>query len=458
MKNGLEECFVIKNNQKLRYGYTTGSCAAAAAQAAVRMLFSGKTVDAVRLKTPKGMELFLEPLYVKRESGAVTCAIRKDAGDDPDVTDGMLVCVRVRTCGRDYCAEQMRRYGQEAETEDSGLPGSLFLTDTDEALQADPAETVQGDAAGFMQAGEGIDRPASEHMEQAAPRIAKCRPAAVCILGGEGIGTVTLPGLEQPVGAPAINRVPRGMIRAEVRKVCREYGYTEGIEVTVSAPEGRVLAEKTFNPKLGIRGGISILGTSGIVEPMSEQALVSAIEAEMRQKSVSQRYLLVTPGNYGTEYLAGHFPFDSDEALKCGNYVGQTIDMAVNLEFSGILFVAHIGKFVKVAGGIMNTHSREADARMEILAACALQTGIDADPVRQILDAATTDEGLRIIDETGIRQQTLDILMRKIDDSLNRRAQYRMKIGAVVFSNRYGELGRTESVPGLLDALCKQRS
>ena len=155
------------------------------------------------------------------------------------------------------------------------------------------------------------------------------------------------------------------------------------------------MAEKTFNPRLGIVGGISILGTSGIVEPMSERALVATIEAEMRQKAADREYLLVTPGNYGTDYLKGNFPFAPEEAVKCSNYVGQTIDLAVNLGLKGILFVAHIGKFVKVAGGIMNTHSREADARMEILAACALQAQADAGQVREILSCVTTDEGLR---------------------------------------------------------------
>jgi len=408
MKNGLEEYFIIKDSKKLRFGYTTGSCAAAAAQAAVRMLFSRKSADMVRLTTPKGIELFLEPLDVRWEAGTVSCAIRKDAGDDPDVTDGLLIYVRVRICSREECAAQMKRYGWNAE-----------ITDV---------KTESADCA-------------------------EVRSAAVSILGGEGIGTVTLPGLEQKVGAPAINRVPRCMIISEVQRICREYGYTDGIEVTISAPGGCELAERTFNPKLGIRDGISILGTSGIVEPMSEQALVSALEVEMRQKAASQKYLVVSPGNYGALYLADHFPFASEEVLKCSNYIGQTIDIAVNLELAGILFVAHIGKFVKVAGGIMNTHSREADARMELLAACALRAGIDADHARQILNASTTEDGLRVISETDCREQTLNILMEKIDEHLHRRAQNRMKIGAIVFSNVYGELGRTRAVPELLEAL-----
>ncbi|MCD8232615.1 MAG: cobalt-precorrin-5B (C(1))-methyltransferase CbiD [Clostridiales bacterium] len=391
MKNGLVDKYIIRGDRRLRFGYTTGSCAAAAAQAAARMLFSRQAVDVVRLTTPKGITLFLEPTELTWEEQSAGCAIRKDAGDDPDVTDGLLVYARVRKCGREECLQQMEQFGWS--------------------------------------------------------------PEAISLRGGEGIGTVTLPGLEQPIGAPAINKVPREMILKEVRKVCAEYGYTGGLEVIISAPAGRELAAKTFNPRLGIEGGISILGTSGIVEPMSEQALVATIELELKQKSLQNEYVLVTPGNYGTEYLRDNFPFDAEDAVKCSNYVGQTIDLAVNLELSGLLFVAHIGKFVKVAGGIMNTHSREADARMEILASAALAAGIDADRARQILEAVTTDEGLRIIRETDVWQRTLEILVEKIGYHLNRRAQGRLKIGAVVFSNVYGELGRTENAGEILSRL-----
>ncbi|MCD8217463.1 MAG: cobalt-precorrin-5B (C(1))-methyltransferase CbiD [Clostridiales bacterium] len=424
VKNGLDDKYIIKGNKKLRYGYTTGSCAAAAVQAAARLLFSRKAVDVVRLTTPGGITLFLEPLDMSRTETSARCAIQKDAGDDPDVTDGLLVYASVRMCGREESLRQMEQFGWET---------GCDLDGREEKQKTD----IENEVLRFEKSEQNI--------------CEYC--AAVSIRGGEGVGTVTLPGLEQPVGAPAINRVPREMILREAGAVCAEYGYAGGLEVTISVPGGRELAQKTFNPRLGIEGGISILGTSGIVEPMSEQALVATIELEMRQKSEKQKYLLVTPGNYGADYLEGNFPFGSEEAVKCSNYVGQTIDLAVNMGLSGLLFVAHIGKFVKVAGGIMNTHSREADARMEILAACALQAGADADCARQILSAVTTDEGLRILRETDVWRETLDILVRKIDENLNRRAQGRMKIGAIVFSNVYGELGRTREVEELLEKL-----
>lgn len=402
MGTGLEGKYIIKDNKKLRFGYTTGSCAAAAAQAACRMLFSGQTAASADLMTPKGICLHLEieePAIGEEEA---SCAVRKDAGDDPDVTDGLLIFVSVRRCSREEAESLAAAFGRASET-----------------------------------TGE----------------------AAVGIAAGEGVGMVTLPGLEQPVGAPAVNRVSREMIASEVQAVCAEYGYTQGIRVTVSVPDGAEIAKKTFNPRLGIEGGISILGTSGIVEPMSEQALTASIELEMRQKSGGGKtVLLVTPGNYGQQYLRDNFPFSPQEAVKCSNFVGQTIDLAVNLELEGLLFVAHIGKFIKVAGGIMNTHSRDADARMEILASCALRAGASAETAREILGCVTTDEGLRVIRESGLWEETVNEIMKKIEFFLEHRSGGRLRTGAVVFSNAYGELGRTTHAEELIGRLLRENS
>ena len=404
MKNGLEGKYVIKDNKKMKFGYTTGSCAAAAAKAAAWMLFSGKTVTEVGLMTPKGIRLHLEALETVCREDQASCAIQKDAGDDPDVTDKICIFASAKKCSR-----------QEAR-----VLADVYSTSE---RQYDPEAALIG------------------------------------ITKGDGIGTVTLPGLEQPVGAPAINRVPRAMIIEEVQAVCREYGYSAGVEIRIWAPGGEEIAKKTFNPRLGIQDGISILGTSGIVEPMSERALVASIELEMRQKSAGNRkYLLVTPGNYGTSYLKDNFPFEPEEAVKCSNYVGQTIDLAVNMELSGMLFVAHIGKFVKVAGGIMNTHSREADSRMEILASCALRAGADAEIARKILDSVTTDEGLRILQDSGVWDETLHILMEEIEFYLEHRSQGRLKTGVILFSNVFGELGRTKNVGELLKKLIEEKS
>lgn len=405
MQNGLEGKYIIKDNKKMRFGYTTGSCAAAAAKASVRMLLGGEPVKQVELMTPKGILLHLQitdPVCGKEKA---SCAIQKEAGDDPDVTHKLFVCVSAELCSLEEARRLQRVFGEKEEQK---------------------------------QASEG---------------------AVVGITSGIGVGRVTLPGLEQPIGAPAINRVPRSMITEEVREVCRQYGYIGGVKITVWVPKGQETAKRTFNPRLGIQGGISILGTSGIVEPMSEQALVASIELEMRQKTAGgEKYLLVTPGNYGTQYLKDHFPFPPENAVKCSNFVGQTLDFAVNMELSGVLFVAHIGKFVKVAGGIMNTHSRDADARMEVLASCALRAGADADTARDILACVTTDEGLRVLEQSGVWEQAIQILMEKIDFYLQNRCGRRMLTGAVIFSNVFGELGRTKDADKILQYLQRQKN
>lgn len=383
MKNGLENQYVIKDNKRLRLGYTTGSCAAAAAKAAAYMLLKKEQMDYVSLLTPRGIRLHLEVLDIERTADSVSCAIEKDAGDDPDVTDRLWIYARV---------SKQKQSGQE--------------------------ETGQ------KESGQG----------------------RIEIIGGKGVGTVTKPGLEQPVGAAAINRVPRQMITEELEQVCAESGYQGGLLVEISVPEGEKTAEKTFNPRLGIVGGISILGTTGIVEPMSETALLASIRLELKQQvQTGHKSLVITPGNYGREFLKENFPFDLEAAVKCSNFVGDTIDIAVELGIENILFVAHIGKFIKVAGGIMNTHSKNADARMEILCANAAVAGADSSVLREIMKAVTTEEGLRLLKEAGCLEKTMELVLPKIKFYLEKRSYGKCGIAVVLFSNEQGELGRTEN-------------
>lgn len=378
MNTGLEGKYVIKNNRKLALGYTTGSCAAAAAKAASMMLFSKQAVEYAELQTPKGITLSLEILDATLENGAASCAVKKYSGDDPDVTNGILV----------YAKASFGNTGEERN---------------------------------------------------------------VLIDGGVGVGRITKPGLEQPVGAAAINKVPRQMITESVIEVMEEYDYYGEIFVEISIPEGMELAKKTFNPRLGIEGGISVLGTSGIVEPMSEEALIASIRLEMQMhRNNGADYLVISPGNYGTAYLSQNFPINLEKSVKCSNFLGETIDMAVEMEYKGILFVSHIGKFIKVAGGIMNTHSRCADSRMEILTANALRAGAPADALRDVLDAVTTDEGLSILKQHGYLEKTMKYVMEKIEFYLNNRAYHNLELAVLVFSNELGELGRFGDVEGLL--------
>ena len=188
-----------------------------------------------------------------------------------------------------------------------------------------------------------------------------CRADApeIQIDGGQGVGRVTKPGLDQPVGNAAINRVPREMIRRAVQDICDVLGEESGIAVTVSVPNGEQIARQTFNPRIGIVGGISILGTSGIVEPMSEKAIVDTIAVELHQARLSSPDVIMTPGNYGQSFLK-RWGFDilGIPIVTISNFVGESLDIAVSEHFENVLLVGHVGKLVKIAGGIMNTHSK----------------------------------------------------------------------------------------------------
>ena len=388
--NGLENKYIIKNNKRLRYGYTTGSCAAGAARGAVRMLLSGESFSEVTLNTPKGITLTLALHDITRGEDYVSCAVQKDAGDDPDTTNGILVYVKAE---------------------------KFFSGNTDNSVT---------------------------HQQ-------------IMLDCGIGVGRVTKPGLSQKVGEAAINPVPKAMILREAEEAAQEYNYEGGLKLTVSVPEGEEIAKKTFNPRLGILGGISILGTSGIVEPMSEKALIESIHVEMKQHFCQgENYILVTPGNYGADYLREHMTIPFENNIKCSNYVGETIDMAIDMGVKGILFVAHIGKFVKVAAGIMNTHSHCADGRMEVLCAAAIRAGGTLECAKEILEAGTTDEALAVLERYGILKETMAIVMEKIQFYLDHRSYEQIVLGAVVFSNVYGLLGQTRDAEKLITEIKKQ--
>ncbi|MBQ2692703.1 MAG: cobalamin biosynthesis protein CbiD [Clostridia bacterium] len=382
------EHFVQSGTKQLRCGYTTGTCAALAAQGASMLLLSGTAPSTVCLRTPKGWTVEVEPeLCEWTDAGkSACCAVRKDAGDDPDVTDGMPVVATV-----------------------------------------------------------SLGEPSSE---------------AVVIDGGDGVGRVTKPGLDQPVGNAAINRVPRQMIRDAVLDVCEELDFDpaeEGvIQVIISIPGGEEKAMKTFNPKLGVEGGLSVLGTSGIVEPMSEQALKDTIAVELRQAfalqeeaGVHRPAVLLTPGNYGKDFLDAKGWSDLGvPVVKISNYVGDALDAAVSIGFKDILLAGHIGKLVKVAGNIMNTHSSVADSRMELLAAHAAVCGAPAELTEQLLDTATTDAALDLLDAAGLKDAVLARVSDAVQKNLTARAG--KPVGAVLFSNVHGLLAVTETAEQLL--------
>ncbi|MBO5525093.1 MAG: cobalamin biosynthesis protein CbiD [Roseburia sp.] len=359
----------------MRYGFTTGSCAAAAAKAAAYMLLMGREKTEISIDTPKGIPYHAKVTDICRREKSVSCAVIKDGGDDPDITTGAHIA---------------------AEVSFSELSG-------------------------------------------------------ITIAGGRGVGVVTKPGLDQPVGNAAINRVPRAMIEKEVTEVCRFADYKGGLFVEISVPEGEALAEQTFNPRLGIVGGISILGTSGIVEPMSSQALLDTIRVELRQKyAEGQRIVAVSPGNYGLEYMKRTYGYDLDRSVKCSNFIGQTIDMAAECGFETMLLTGHIGKLIKVSGGIMNTHSKEGDCRMELLAAAALKAGADRETLLSLLEAVATEEAVRILKEKNLCEKTMELVMEKIMFYLQKRAGGKMKIACMMYANEFGELGKSSEAEAFL--------
>ena len=374
------EEFIIKEGKRLRLGYTTGSCAAAAAKAAAYMLLTGRRMERAALTTPRGVRLELPVREIRMEPGAVSCAVEKDSGDDPDVTRGTLVFAAV------------------SRTEGTG----------------------------------------------------------VTIDGGAGVGRVTKPGLDQPVGAAAINSVPRRMIREGVEEIQALTDDHGGLSVVISVPEGEALAKKTFNPRLGIVGGISILGTTGIVEPMSERALVETIRVELRQRrAAGADYALLTPGNYGSDFIREGLGLDPALAVQCSNFLGDALDLCRELGFRGALLAGHIGKLVKVGGGMLNTHSRYGDCRMEILAAHAAASGLPTEGTAQVLACVSCDEALRILREAGVDRPALARLTERIAFHLAARAGESLEVGAILFSKVWGELSRTGNAAQLLQQIVK---
>ena len=273
----------------------------------------------------------------------------------------------------------------------------------------------------------------------------------VDIDGGVGVGRVTKPGLDQPVGNAAINSTPRRMIRENVEEVCRLLDYHGGLKVVISAPAGVELAKKTFNPRLGIQGGISILGTTGIVEPMSESALVETIRVELRQRRAEgAEYALLTPGNYGADFLKDSLHADWKKAVLTSNFIGDSLDACRELGFRGALLVGHVGKLVKISGNMLNTHSKWGDCRVELLAAHAGAAGMGSKDIAAVLDCVSCDEALRIIREAGLWDETLERLTAKVAFNLRHRAGEEMEVGTMLFSNVYGLLSETPNARTLM--------
>ena len=301
----------------LREGFTTGSCAAACALASCLWLRDGECPPRVELVVPAGKTY--APTILPREDG--WCAVIKDSGDDPDVTNGCEVRARV-----------------ELRPEDG---------------------------------------PVRFH-------------------AGEGVGVITLPGLKLPVGDAAINPVPRQMIEGAIRSIYP----TRGADVTVSIVGGRELAAKTFNPRLGIEGGLSVLGTSGIVRPMSEEALTETIRLELsmrRAQGVTD--LILVFGSQGETAMNALFP--GKPCVQISNFVGFALDAAAKLGFTRLMLAGQPGKLVKVSGGSMQTHSKYGDGRREPLMAHLALMGAPLPLLEAVRQSVTLDGLIAPIAEAG---------------------------------------------------------
>ena len=389
--------YVEKDGKRLRRGFTTGSCAAAAATAAAQMLMTGEIVEMVQIQTPGGpvynaqildAEILEKAWPSGRKRTSCRCAVLKDGGDDPDITTGTRIVAEV-------------------------------------SLSDEPGITIDG---------------------------------------GAGIGRVTKPGLDQPVGQAAINRIPRQMIAENVGKILREWqnmrNAPKGLHVVISAPDGEAIAEKTFNPKLGIVGGISILGTTGIVEPMSDRAIVETIRAQMRvQKAQGRRYVIAAPGNYGLAFLQEQHNLDERNAVQISNFAGEAVEMAAELGFEGFLLAGHIGKLVKVAGGAPNTHSKYGDRRMETLweMAAVFCPEEDRESLRkEILECVMTDAALEVLDSHGLKEKTAQEMARRICANLVQWSGGRLRAETIVFSHQNRELVRSQGAEEMIRA-CMER-
>ncbi|GLC77905.1 cobalt-precorrin-5B (C(1))-methyltransferase CbiD [Lacrimispora brassicae] len=370
--------------QELRNGFTTGTCAAVAAKAAAVMLFTGRKLQHMKLMMPKGRSADLPLFHVLLKQGEVSCAVKKDAGDDPDVTHQAMVFASVQyTDGKKEGQAQgiYRRDGEEGKE-------PLFLT------------------------------------------------------AGEGIGWVTKPGLSCPPGMPAINPVPRDMIFGGVEEARREAGINSSLTITVWMPEGKALAEKTFNSRLGIQGGLSILGTTGIVKPMSEEALIATILLELHMKAVAgMKGVILVPGNYGEAFIQETLGLSLKDGVTCSNFIGEALKAAGEEGFRRILFAGHIGKLIKVAGGVSNTHSKYGDRRMEILWDCTAPFSEERDGLKdKILTANTMEEAAGILKNHGILEPVMEEAVDRIQRYMTLWSGG-AEVEVVTFSTMYGILG-----------------
>lgn len=345
------------DGKKYRMGYTTGSSAAAATKAAMWMFVTGAYIeDRIKIHTPKGIDIFVSVDNQEIGEDYCQCSVKKDGGDDIDATHMIDIYSRVQLVDKDS------NVGPES------ITGQDYIR----------------------------------------------------IRGGIGVGIVTKPGLSIPVDRPAINPVPIEMIVEAISGVMtsadvdiQEFLDGKSILVTISVPEGERVAQRTFNADLGIVGGISILGTSGIVEPMSDEGWKKSLSANLAiKRAEGHKVIVLVPGNIGYRASVNHLDINEDKLVKMSNFIGYMLMEAKRMGFEKIVIAGHIGKLIKLAGGIFNSHSRVADARSEIMIANLAMLGAGQKLLLRIGECLTTDAMIPIIREAGY-ERVFEVLAKK---------------------------------------------
>lgn len=404
------EEYVYIDGKKYRRGYTTGSCATGASKAAVYMLITKNRINTINIDTPKGIPLLLKVDNINISDTFVECSIKKDGGDDIDATHTMDIYARA-----------------EIVAKNDKNKGYLTLKDID---NLSTNSECKSELYKFIR-----------------------------VYGGTGIGVVTKKGLSVDVGKPAINPTPLKMINHEIRKLIGDnfesiLGNDKVLKITIFAPQGETVAKKTFNPRLGIVGGISIIGTTGIVEPMSDEGWKKSlsIELQMKKEQGLDKIILV-PGNHGEQFIREKLNLDIKYVVRVSNFIGYMIKEAQRIGYKKILMAGHIGKFIKVSAGIFNTHSKVADARSEILVANLALMGARYEFLNKINQCITTEEAVELINNSEYRE-VYNILSNKcrerVKQYLNEDSDD-IDVEVIIFSMDKSLLGKSDNTDDLVE-------
>lgn len=404
------EEFVYIDGKKYRRGYTTGSCATAVSKAAVYMLLTNERIDTVNIDTPKGIYLSIpvvsSEIKKNEDTGEIysICSVEKDGGDDIDATNGIEIFAKATWV-----------YEEEIDKSEKNF-------------------SFEGD--GF------------------------------CVFSGDGVGIITKKGLSVEPGRPAINPVPQKMIAKEVESVLKASGENvlndkngldnrkKVIKITIFIPKGEEVANKTFNPRLGIVGGISIIGTSGIVEPMSDDGWKKSLSIELNmKKELGMDKIILVPGNHGESFISDRIG-ENSSIVRTSNFLGYMLMEAKRMGFKKILLAGHIGKFIKLSAGIFNTHSKVADARNEILIANLALMGASTELVRKIDSCLTTEEATDIVYENGFGE-VFDIICEKCKKRAEMHVDNEIEIEVFIFKMDKTVLGKSKNAEEMLESFRK---